>query len=56
MSPLGYFILKYIKPSNNRSELLQGISSDDLVKTLNLFLSSGSSGMESCWTTVGKEG
>lgn len=33
MSPLGCFIVKYIKPSDSGSELLQGISSDDMPKT-----------------------
>lgn len=33
MSPLGCFIVKYIKPNDSGSELLQGISSDDVLKT-----------------------
>lgn len=56
MSSLGCFILKYIKPYDNGSELLQGIPPDDLCKTSNLFWSSDSNGVESCWTEVGKKG
>lgn len=33
MSPLGCFIVKCIKPSDSGSELLQDISSDDMLKT-----------------------
>lgn len=33
MSPLSCFIVRYIKPSDSGSELLQGISSDDMLKT-----------------------
>lgn len=33
MSPLGCFIVRYIKPNDSGSELLQGISSDDVLKT-----------------------
>lgn len=33
MSALGCFTVRYIKPSDSGSELLQGISSDDVLKT-----------------------
>lgn len=33
MSPLGCLILRYIKPNGSGSELLQGISSDDVLET-----------------------
>lgn len=32
MSPLGSFIVKYIKPSDSGSELLEDTSSDDVLK------------------------
>lgn len=33
MSPLGCLILRYIKSNGSGSELLQGISSDDVLET-----------------------
>ena len=35
MSALGCFILRYVKPNDKGNELSQGVSSDDLFKTLN---------------------